>query len=155
MSDCARALEYLLDAEPDELSGRSDTEVGRHVRECDRCRAASQKVLDSTARLDAALAVVPDDFDFAAILRRAKSPESKRHTATVGPIRRRWGGIATVALAASIVGLLVLSDRDDPLPGTAVTARVTVQLPIVDAAADQDVAVIETDNPDITVLWFF
>ena len=155
MSGCTRSLDYLLEAELDELDGGSDTEVGRHVRDCERCRAVAQKVLDGTARLDAALATVPDGFDVDVVLGRARSPESGPPRTTISPLRRRWQRIATVALAASIVGLLVLGDRDEALPGAPFVPRVTAQLPIVEPSAGQNVAVIQTDNPDITVLWFF
>ena len=155
MSDCTRSLDYLLEADLDELGGQSATDVGRHIRDCGRCRAMAQRVLDSTARLDAALATVPDGFDVDSVLVRAKSPESRSQAATISPIRPRWQRIASVALAASIVGLLVLGDRDEPLPGTAFAPRLTAQLPIVDPSSVQNVAVIETENPDITVLWFF
>ena len=155
MSGCTRSLDYLLEAELDELDGASDTEVGRHIRDCERCRAVAQKVLDSTTRLDAALATVPDGFDLDAVLGRAGSPESGPRAATISPIRRRWQQIASVALAASIVGLLVLGDRDEPLPGASFAPRLSTQLPIVEPSTGQNVAVITTDNPDITVLWFF
>jgi len=107
------------------------------------------------ASLDAALSTASDGLDVDALLRRANAPESKHRTATVTPIRRRWQRIATAALAASIVGLVVLSDRDEALPGAPYAPRSTLQVPIVEAPAGQNVAVIATDNPDITVLWFY
>ena len=155
MNSCTRSLDYLLEAELDELDGSADTEVGRHVGDCERCRVVAQKVLDRTARLDSALATVPHRFDVDALLRRARSAEPGPRAATISPLRRRWQRFATVALAASIVGLLILGDQDAPLPDSTLAPSVAARLPIVEAPATQNVAVISTDNPDITVLWFF
>ena len=155
MSGCARSLDYLLEADLDELGGESATEVALHIRDCARCRAVAQKILDSTARLDMALTTRPGEFDVDALLERARSPESGPKTATISPLRQRWHRIANVALAAAVVGLLVLGDRDEPLPGTEFAPSPTAQLPIVEPSTGQNVAVIKTDDPDITVLWFF
>ena len=155
MSGCNRSLDYLLEAELGELEGRADTAIGQHVRDCERCRQKAQKVLDSIASLDAALATVPDGFDANAVLKRARSPETGVRAATLSPLRHRWRHFAAVALAASIVGLLVLGNRDEALPGTALPPRVSAGLPIVEPSSGQNVVVINTDNPDITVLWFF
>ena len=155
MNDCARSLDYLLEAELGELDAASDTEIGRHIRDCERCRRAAQKMLDGTARLDAALATVPDGFDVDAVLKRARSPESGPRSSTATALHSQWKRFATLALAASIVGLLVLRNWDEALPGPALVPRVTAELPIVEPSSGQSVAVINTDNPDITVLWFF
>lgn len=155
MSDCTRSLDDLFEADLEDLRGTSDTETGRHVRDCMRCRVLAQRVLESTARLDTALATMPGGFDVNAVLARAKEPEATPQAATISPIRRHWQRIATVALAASIVGLLVLGDRDEALPGIAFTPGLTAELPIVEPSIGQNVAVIKTDNPDITVLWFY
>jgi hypothetical protein len=155
MSDCTRSLDDLLEADLDELRGESVTEVGRHIRDCGQCRSVAQRILDSTARLDAALATRPGGFDVNAVLARARSPKSTPQAATITPLRSRWQRIASVALAASIVGLLVLGDRDQPLPGTAFVPSLRAELPIVEPSVGQNVVVIKTDNPDITVLWFY
>ena len=49
---------------------------------------------------------------------------------------------------------LVLSERDVPMPGVEVAPRTEVDA-IVEAPAGRNVAVIQTDDPDITVIWFF
>lgn len=155
MSDCTRSLDDLLEADLDELRGESATEVGRHIRDCGQCRAVALRILDSTARLDVALATRPDGFDVNAVLARARSPESAPQAATITALSNRWQRIASAALAAAIVGLLVLGDRDEALPGTAFVPSLTAELPIVEPSAGQNVVVIKTDNPDITVLWFY
>jgi anti-sigma factor RsiW len=115
MSGCTRSLDYLLEAELGELSGDHDTEIGRHVRECECCQRVAHRMLDSTARLDAALSAVPDGFDVDALVERATFPEVGAKTATVTPLRRRRRHFAAAALAASIMGLLVLNDWDGTL----------------------------------------
>jgi hypothetical protein len=64
--------------------------------------------------------------------------------------RRSW--IPLVA-AAALAGVLLVARRGEP-PPLAPVAR-SEALPTVEAASTGGVAIIETDNPDITVLWFF
>lgn len=67
------------------------------------------------------------------------------------PLRnwRRWAGMAA---AAAVAGLFFLNpDTPTPTP----LPRVAQTPPLVEDAPNQNVAVLETANPEITVLWFF
>jgi len=66
-------------------------------------------------------------------------------------VPRRW---AALAAAAVIAALLLLPGERTPYEAPPITVR-TARLPTVEASAGQSVAVMETSNPDITVLWFF
>jgi len=154
MSECRRPLDYLLEVDLDVLSGEAEDDLARHVRECPRCAAEARRVVQTMSRLDQALAAVPQPLDVDAVLARARSSNGAHSESKVIPMRR-WRPLAAVALAASIVGLIVLGNRDQALPGAPFNPQFAAQYPTIEAPADQNVAVIQTDNPDITVLWFF
>ena len=165
MSECASFREQMLEAEPAELRGEGESPLARHVRDCPTCARAAALLLEETARLDAFLADAPP-LDVEAVLARAGV--ATRGIATRGvaqqalPLRlgarrlqpRRWW--APLAAAAALAGLLLFRAPDltrTPSPGAA--ARELPELPLVEASADQDVAVMPTGNPDITVVWIF
>ena len=149
MTPCTSRLEALLDADVAELDGSGDSDLAQHVRSCDQCRAAAEHVLATNHALDSALdATVEPDVD--ALLARARLRPVPGTTA-LRPLRgRRWPIVA----AAAAIGALMLGRGDRPLPGDPplLLSEATVTL---DVPAGQDVAVLQTDNPDITVLWFF
>jgi hypothetical protein len=163
MSECTKSLDELLDADVDELRGRADTELSRHVSHCTRCGAAARRILASNAALDRALASAPS-LDVEAVLARARlatAPDrdgaSTRRPGvpdSSGPRWQRWHAWAGLAAAASLAALVLLSVREPSLPGTPGQPLTNAQA-MVEAPPDRDVAVIQTDNPDITVLWFF
>jgi hypothetical protein len=159
MTTCDRYREALLEAEPDELRGLGQTEVARHIRACAACARAGEIILGTTASLNAFLdrGVPVPDLD--AVLRRATTSETTPPRKAEGPVplasrrgSRRW---VALAAAASIAALLLLPERPAPLPPLATVATATTTLPTVESAPGQTVAVFETENPDITVLWFF
>ncbi len=42
---CETALERILDADPEELSGETSSPLGEHLRTCARCRTLADEVL--------------------------------------------------------------------------------------------------------------
>jgi hypothetical protein len=130
--------------------------------------------------LDQALDTAPDDrssgVDPAAILERARGAASETGTGREGDGRtgahgsemvgssigrrgrRPWARsdrLAAALLAAAAVALVFLRPPSGPSrhPPATVAARPTE--PDVEAPAGRNVAVLSTDNPDITVLWIF
>jgi len=158
MTTCEGYREALLEAEPDDLRGIGQTEVARHVRTCPACARAGEIILETTASLNAFLDSEVPVPDLDALLRRATASAvtPPRQAERPGPVAswrgsRRW---VALAAAASIAALLLLPDRPAPLPPVA-TVATAAPLPTVESAPGQTVAVFETENPDITVLWFF
>jgi predicted anti-sigma-YlaC factor YlaD len=152
MTDCTFDRGALLVAELDELRGRGDTDVARHVRECARCRDAAGTILARTAALGATL-----DRGVAARVaadpaRVASDPAWRRRT-----IARRVLYALPVAAAAAVAlffaGGELLRAGDDIEPFTP-PARVP-HSPVVNAAGNGGVAVMSTPNPAITVVWTF
>jgi anti-sigma factor RsiW len=161
MTTCDRFRDSLLQAEPDELRGVGDSELAAHVRTCPACGRAARTLLEATAELGAYLGRAGPAPDVAGILQRAAAPAARRvapsPTASPG-VRRRirledprpW---VALAAAAAIAGMLLLPGPAAPPPPTA--AADPYRLPTVESASGRTVAVLPTDNPDITVLWLF
>ena len=94
---CARVQLTLLTAELNELRGAGDSEVAAHVRECLRCRAAAQRILQGNlllaARLESALT-------------------AKKRAGSAWPL---WFALP---IAAMLAGLVVLHERNVQLEFT-------------------------------------
>ena len=50
--NCATARELLLVADPADLEGRTESELSRHLRDCEVCRQAAELVLHALAELE-------------------------------------------------------------------------------------------------------
>ncbi len=169
MSTCASFTDQILTASVEDLSGRGDTPLARHVRTCPRCAAIARRVLEDTESLDRMLqgSASVRELDVEALLARAEGTD--RSEATHPPItegsagrprRKRTSRWVALAAAAGLASLLVLARhgrRLDQLPRQAANAAARTEQPVptVEASPGHDVAVIPTDDPDITVVWYF
>jgi len=146
MISCDVARDLLLEAEPAELRGEGDGPLAAHLRGCPACRQHAACILSETR-------VLQDTVD-------GLCPP--RHAVERGPggeVRpRRWHIFVPLALAAG-VGALLLARRSEmwhstvpaPVPpATATTPALDVQVP-----AGQSVAVFQTANPNIVVIWSY
>lgn len=187
---CDTALERMLEAEPVELRGEVDTELARHIKGCDRCRAVAAAMLEELEALDDALdhlagavraadaadhAVQPmadpmaaaDAAADAALAASGDGSDGVVMDVRRGPGRRtgrgrsRWTRAAWVPLAAAAaLAAVLLFGRDHPFsgPGTGTTppAEPTIEPQVaVTPPADKSVAIMETENPNITIVWLY
>lgn len=175
---CEECRELLLSAEPDTLQatlGRggggitvaahpaasADAELREHLHLCARCAELAAAVLAENAALDNALAQLtlesgqrasqvwqPEAAAPGAVRARGASPGSHRR-------RPNWPA-ALIPLAAAAALLLVwrprLPDRLPPLAGPVEEVPAT---PVVNAAGARGVAVMRTNDPNITIVWTF
>ena len=145
---CEQARDAMLDAEPDELRGVGASALAAHVRECARCRAAAATLLGGTAALARALddGVAARARDVLPMPVGARSRRARPALAAAIPLA------AAAALALLFVGRGVLvRDRIGPY-----TPPVSVpSAPVVNAHGDGGVAVMNTADPRITVVWNF
>lgn len=165
---CDAAREQLLVADLDELQGLGDSRLAHHVRRCERCRALAGRILVDQQALNLALTE----------LGRARSSRMTSMTPRgVGRpdddrgFRRRWSLRAAlpIAAAAALAALLLLPPAlrrgrvippGDTLRDVSVVAldptaagdRPSLQ---VEAPAEGRMAVFETRDPSITVVWFY
>ncbi|HEX6132856.1 MAG TPA: hypothetical protein VFZ24_02660 [Longimicrobiales bacterium] len=136
--ECAGVREQLLTAEPDELRGTGDSPVARHVRACARCARDARRILEAQGELGAALTT----------LASADRPSRVR---ALRPALR-LAGVLTAAAAAALLLLLPGAEREpERLPGPVL---VVTDVPVVNAGGDDAVAVMQTSDPRITVVWY-
>jgi len=150
MTPCDTRIDALRAADIAELDGSRRSELERHIASCAGCREAAARILEGNRVLDQALTLTTSP-DIDALLARASTEPVQRDERS--PTRRihRW---SVVAAAAAIGAVMLGRGFDRPLPGDSPPilsdARVAIDVP-----GGRDVAVLQTDNPDITVLWFF
>ncbi|MDH3290130.1 MAG: hypothetical protein OEO20_11845 [Gemmatimonadota bacterium] len=144
---CTDAYQQLLTAAPAELTGRGSTELSQHIRSCSRCGAAAVAILTHTDALRQAMnASVPSHPPARA---PERAPKLQRR-------RRRWLVAAPALAAAGLATLLLTSDTANVGPEIDPPVRAArVASPLVEQPAGVDVAVFNTNNPDIVVVWFF
>lgn len=162
MKMCENALDGLLEADRRELEGRADTPLARHLERCERCRVRARVILDDTALLGRALERVtaaepmspppgPDDR------RAARRSMDAARSRTGGSGRLRWA--LPLAAAAAAAALLLVAEPSPPRGGwrplTPEAPAATRTRPVVEPGQAGTVAVFETSDPDITVVWFF
>ena len=155
MTDCQATRDWLLEVDPEELEQDATGEYADHLDECPQCRALADEILGSDQSLRDALEGVEPALDLEVALVRARGA----HLATRR--RKRWQ--VAVPLTAAALGGLLLIGRPSPAPVSrfdpaTVRAARTLGLagarPVVKAESHERVAVLPTDNPNITVIWF-
>lgn len=164
-SACAPFREVMLEADPPELRGEGDGPLARHLRTCPSCARVAALLLEETAHLDAYLTEAPRP-DVDALLRRAGFSVGAPPAPTSGPrfasrmwrfpTRRVW---IPVAAAAALTAILLLRAPEVHTPaasvGSVATSVPRATPPVVEPAAGQDAAIMQTDDPNITVVWLF
>ena len=164
MTTCERPVAPLLTAELDELAGKADTELAGHVRECPHCAATARKILAANDALNASLSHARAVHS-ASLLLAARSGAQ-----AMGADRPRWrpewlangptlGWVAAaVGLVAVATVLLVVSALQEPVPSPESAAEQRAvehaSQPLIVDAPGYDVAIIPTENPDVTIVWF-
>ena len=168
MTDCNWAKELLV-AAPEELSGEADTALARHIRDCPACTLAAQRILAANTHLDSALGSLPT-VDAGALIARARSRDAEG-SLSASPLRenararagRPWlaipqwalaGGAAAVVAVGIALGTIfeTVPPTVPPMPAPSVAKA---KHPLLLSAPNRRVAVFQTGNPNITLLWLF
>jgi hypothetical protein len=149
--DCTAVRDAILEAEPAELRRLTDSDVSVHLRQCSTCRALAMQISKAEDELRGHFSQAPQLESVAAALEAA--------SVRAGIIRRRrrrgWAAVPALAAAGVAVALLVRTggappaNVRSPIPPSATAA------PLVETTAGPHVAVLETDNPNIVVVWTF
>lgn len=143
---CMEARTALLEADLEELRGSADTPLALHLRDCADCRAAAERIVRVEGALGRRLAALAPRRGIA------------RAPAATPPSRRRWRWAVPLAAAAGIVALLLVTRAPEPPPTQERPTDVAIRQAggvSVRAPAGRNVAVFQTDNPDIVVIWFY
>lgn len=161
---CTAMMHMLMEADPAELRGERDSPLTRHVRVCASCAAAAGRILEAQQELSDAISTLTDTSPPAgrAAATRHDPPATPAHERTV-PTRsaraRRLGisgAAASLAAAALVVILLQQRRSDDPPVREPLTEHTAMALavPVVSVTAGDDVAIMHTANPNLTVVWY-
>jgi hypothetical protein len=155
---CSEAHAEMLEAELPSLEGAGDDPLGLHIRECPACAGKARAIIEAETSLAMALeeAVPPPNLEWILRTSRVGGPPG---ALPPGPARRFPRGVRArftllpLAAAAALAALFL--GRPPALPGPPYSpprssAGLDVQVP-----EGSNVAVLMTNNPEITVLWLY
>jgi len=161
--NCNEARGLMLEAHPSELEGSGNGILAQHIRGCGRCRYLARTVLAEEAAVGEELASYVAIPDLDELLDRAVEPESSEpEPSDLEKQERLWRrarfrkagfGLVPLAAAATIAGLLLV--ENPRMPGDPYTPSEPAPGLAVEVPEGQNIAVLATNNPNITVLWFF
>lgn len=158
---CRDALRIMLEAEPRDLRGDGESAVAAHVRECADCRMAADALLAGEESLAETLRGQAPPLDVKSLLERARSDDEESvEIPFPGPGRRTWRSAAwmsVVPLAAAAATTFLLLTRNGGIPPVTPVSEpaVITTAQVLEAPEGRNVAVLETQNPAIAVVWFF
>lgn len=148
-----RLLRRLLEAEPAELDGSTDTETARIVRSDPGARAAARTILSALQEADAALSSIATDAQPELSSGMVRSVSRRPGTPSFSA---RRGRLWAAGLAAAALAVFAIATHDgEPVPSTPTGTdplSVTAQL---QASSSRSFAVFATDNPDMAIMWLF
>lgn len=160
--ECDRTLEIMAVADTAMLEGAlsGSGELARHLAECPACADAARAVLEQQTSLAEQLAAVGPSAPLDRALQMAGAEAERRNNAGR---RRYWRGLAPLAAAATVAGLLAIrfvGIPSDGVPGEGfepTEIMVSALRPDMEVTAPEgtNVAVFRTPNPDIVVYWFY
>ncbi len=146
---CAEARERMLEAERTDLSGATESELSLHLRGCARCRRAANRILEAERELWGALAAATP----------VRGAEEAVGTVRRRAQRRRWVWRVAPLAAAAGLAVALIARREQVQqslpPASAPSIRSGRSGLAVEGPPGRSVAVFQTDNPDIVVIWFF
>ncbi len=161
MTDCPTTRDWILEVDPEELEEDATGEHADHLAECPDCRALADEILGAEALLRDGLDSVEPALGVAEALVRAREAHQATEAHRATRRQRRWQ--VALPLAAAALGGLLLIGRPRPVPAPGfdpATVRAARALgligpgPVVRAEGHERVAVLPTENPKITVIWF-
>ena len=148
--NCATAREQLLTAELTPIQSGTASELSSHLDECDRCRSIAAVLLAAQQELHLAIEARHD----------ANATEAAHDAVIAADRRRTRRGFRRRAVPLAIAASLatVLLNRRTPSPDTENSrprAKTVPHQVTVTAPPGRSVAVMETDNPNVVIIWFF
>ena len=153
--NCEMALEQMLESDVEDLTGESGTDLAAHIAACERCQAVASEIVDGQRRLADSLRAMESGRRVDAVLDEVRSQATRRRRRA-----RVFGALVPLAAAAALA-LLITSDRSGtvPPPSDAVVSESATAVPpprtMVRLPPATNAMVLKTDNPTITVVWFY
>lgn len=165
--DCERAESLILEAELDELRGAGDGALTRHLGACESCRLKAGRIVAAEDRLSRALDERASAVGVEEMLARVRSEVTggRAHSAPRKPVGAsgRWRLPASLAAAAMVAALVLWATRsgpdggsfDPPVAGPMTEPLGTDGRGALRVEADRRFALMKTDDPTISVVWFY
>lgn len=151
---CATARTQMLTADPAELAGSTGSDLSLHIATCTSCRALGASLLEAQAELARAIDATgeADGADGRDAVRSAIAVARRRRD---DARRRRW--MYPLSAAAVLAGWMVMRyrDRTPVLPSLPVAPPAAGRGITVAPPQGRNVAVLQTDNPNVVIIWFF
>ncbi len=162
MTDCDRTLGWLLEVEPGEV-GAPPTPLAEHLETCAACSENAETLEAGRLALAASLSdpAVPFSEERAVqiALGRGSTYRAERVSGrwAAGARRWRWAPVPIAAAAALLVLTRAPADPGSGSPGAeALRPDAANSFAFaVTAAEDTRVAVFQTENPRIRVVWLY
>jgi anti-sigma factor RsiW len=173
---CREAEILLLEADPYELRGEGDGALATHLRRCEACRRSARRILEGERALDDALRARAARRSVDHVLREVRATLAEGREDPAGqvpgaPRSIRWK--VAVPLAAAAVAAIALWSRgpgDESTPVSPVVRPAWSAPPSATAStaaeagergsglrveADERFALLPTESPTISVVWFY
>ncbi len=155
---CDLPRQSLLEADLAELRGTLDTDLAKHIQECEHCQKISRLILDGYVTLDS-------------VLNRKIQIDARQVVAEADSIRTNlladvlhWFS-NTPAIKWSVVSVLIATVTVTVLFGSLFRTTPTFQKTIPPApmtaetkltvTSKNDFAIVQTDNPNVKIYWHF
>ncbi|MCY4015170.1 MAG: hypothetical protein OXG82_20960 [Gammaproteobacteria bacterium] len=153
---CRRPVAELLRADVDVLKGNGSSELAGHIRDCERCGALARSILAGYEALNGTLEPAVDlNVRRIVSFGRARADGRVRHRSRWRlPMPPTWAAATATAASIAAALALVLPERGPRLKPVWQPPATVSSAPVV-SAPHHNVAVIQTDDPDITVFWFY
>lgn len=153
---CRRPVADLLRADVDELSGSGSSELAGHIRGCECCGALARSILSRYKALDHEMdAALQLNAPRIVALGRARTDGVGQRSWWRLPMPPTWAAATATAASIAAALALVLPEPQGPRLEPVWQPRATAASTPVVIAPHHNVAVIQTDDPDITVFWFY
>ena len=150
---CVDAVELILEADLQDLRGEGDGVLAQHLQSCAKCRALAQVVVEEEGVLALRMVEAVPAPDLDEILELGLASPTGGLSWPRERFRRAGYALVPLAAAAALAALFLRSEPT--LPGPAYSSpEPTVALGL-EVPEGRNAAVLQTGNPDITVLWFF
>ncbi len=155
---CARARDLLLEASPADIEAALAAETGvagnnlTHLGACDSCAGLARQLLADHGALEQALAAARPvrllDESVTAARRESLRRRARRS-------RAAWAVAAASLVALGGVRMFETRAASDRGGWVAPEGLVAALGPEVEALLDESVMVLETDDEDVVVFWFY
>jgi len=146
---CLECQTRLMEADPRAIAEA----LPDHARTCDECRLVAERILAAHEQLAAGLEVLEPALPLAeAVSAAIRESDGRRNR-----VRRASWAVAA-ATVAGLLGVRVLdvgNGAGTDAPEVVARVATSPHMPEVEALLDESVLVLETDNDDVVVFWFY